>query len=43
MRFGHFFYPNHFETDPEAEAIDHCLYEAELVEELGWDAIWIAE
>ena len=43
MKFGRFFYPNDFERTREAEAIDEVLYEAELVEELGWDAVWLAE
>ena len=43
MRFGHFFYPMCLDRDDETAAIENCLYEAELVEELGWDAVWIAE
>ena len=43
MRFGHFFYPMNFDASRDYEAIEKCLQEAELVEQLGFDAIWIAE
>ena len=43
MRFGHFFYPMKFDDSRDEEAIQECLAEAELVEALGFDAIWIAE
>ena len=43
MRFGHFFYPMNFDASRDSQVIDECLYEAELVEELGLDAIWLAE
>lgn len=43
MRFGHFFYPNNFNPSRDYEVIEDCLHEAELVEQLGFDAIWIAE
>ena len=43
MRFGHFFYPMKFDDSHDEAAIQECLAEAELVEELGFDAIWIAE
>ena len=43
MRFGHFFYPMNFDPSRDYKAIEECLAEAELVEELGFDAIWIAE
>ena len=43
MRFGHFFYPMNFDPSRDYEAIEECLHEAELVEQLGFDAIWIAE
>ena len=43
MRFGHFFYPMNFDASRDCEAIDNCLAEAELVEQLGFDAIWISE
>ncbi len=43
MRFGHFFYPMKFDDGGDAEAIRECLEEAELVEALGFDAIWFAE
>ncbi len=43
MRFGHFFYPMKFDDSCDEEAIQECLAEAELVEALGFDAIWIAE
>ena len=43
MRFGHFFYPMIFDDSNDAAAIDECMFEAELVEELGFDAIWFAE
>ena len=43
MRFGHFFYPMKFDDSRDDLAIQECLEEAELVEGLGLDAIWIAE
>ncbi len=43
MRFGHFFYPMKFDDSRDDQAIQECLNEAELIEELGFDAIWIAE
>ena len=43
MRFGHFFYPMKFDDSHDEEAIQECLSEAELVEQLGFDAIWLAE
>jgi alkanesulfonate monooxygenase SsuD/methylene tetrahydromethanopterin reductase-like flavin-dependent oxidoreductase (luciferase family) len=43
MRFGHFFYPMNFDPSRDCQAIEECLQEAELVEALGYDAIWIAE
>ena len=43
MRFGHFFYPMKFDDSRDDQAIHECLEEAELVEELGFDAIWLAE
>ena len=43
MRFGHFFYPMVFDDSNDSAAIDQCMFEAELVEELGFDAIWFAE
>ena len=43
MRFGHFFYPMKFDDSNDEQAIQECLAEAELVEALGFDAIWIAE
>ena len=43
MRFGHFFYPMNLDPSGDAQAIEDCLYEAGLVEELGLDAIWFAE
>ena len=43
MRFGHFYYPMKFDDSRDTQAIEECLAEAELVEELGFDAIWLAE
>ena len=43
MRFGHFFYPMKFDDSRDDQEIQDCLREAELVEELGLDAIWFAE
>ena len=43
MRFGHFFYPMKFDDSQDAREIQDCLDEALLVEELGFDAIWLAE
>ena len=43
MRFGHFFYPMKFDDSHDEEEIQQCLAEAELVEELGFDAISLAE
>ena len=41
MRFGHFFYPMKFDDSRDDLEIQHCLEEAELVEALGFDAIWL--
>lgn len=43
MRFGHFFYPMNPDPSRDYHAITDCLAEAELVEHLGFDAIWISE
>ena len=43
MRFGHFFYPMNFDPARDYQVITDCLAEAELVEHLGLDAIWMAE
>ena len=43
MRFGHFFYPMRFDDSDDHRAIQDCLDEALLAEELGYDAIWLAE
>ncbi|PCJ73656.1 MAG: hypothetical protein COA56_14115 [Dehalococcoidia bacterium] len=43
MRFGHFFYPMKFDDSRDGQEIQACLDEAQLVEELGMDAIWFAE
>lgn len=43
MRFGHFFYPMKFDDARDEQEIQDCLTEAQLVEELGMDAIWFAE
>ena len=43
MRFGHFFYPMKFDDSNDRQAIQECLEEAVLAEELGYDAIWLAE
>lgn len=43
MRFGHFLYPMKFDDSSDSQAIDDCVFEAELAEELGFDAIWMAE
>ena len=43
MRFGHFFYPMNFDQSKDYQGIENCLIEAELVEQLGFDAIWISE
>ena len=43
MRFGHFFYPMNFDPTRDYQVITDCLAEAELVEHLGLDAIWMAE
>lgn len=43
MRFGHFFYPMKFDDAQDGQEIQDCLMEAQLVEELGMDAIWFAE
>ncbi|MDA0265021.1 MAG: LLM class flavin-dependent oxidoreductase [Chloroflexi bacterium] len=43
MRFGHFFYPMKFDDSRDEQEILACLDEAQLVEELGMDAIWFAE
>ncbi len=43
MRFGHFFYPMNLDPSQDYHAIEDCILEAELVEQLGFDAIWISE
>ena len=43
MRFGHFFYPMRFDDSNDYQAIHECLDEAILAEELGYNAIWLAE
>lgn len=43
MHFGHFFYPMRFDDSDDRQAIQDCLDEALLAEELGYDAIWLAE
>ena len=43
MRFGHFFYPMRFDDSSDYQAIHECLDEAILAEELGYNAIWLAE
>ena len=43
MRFGHFFYPMRFDDSDDHQAIQDCLDEALLAEELGYDAVWLAE
>ena len=43
MRFGHFFYPMRFDDSNDEQAIQECLDEAVLAEDLGYDAIWLAE
>ena len=43
MRFGHFFYPMKFDDTRDGQEIQNCLDEAELIEDLGMDAIWFAE
>jgi alkanesulfonate monooxygenase SsuD/methylene tetrahydromethanopterin reductase-like flavin-dependent oxidoreductase (luciferase family) len=43
MRFGHFFYPMNFDPARDYQVITDCLAEAALVEQLGLDAIWMAE
>ena len=42
MRLGHFFIPWRA-VPPAAWVITDCLAEAELVEQLGLDSIWMAE
>jgi hypothetical protein len=43
MRFDHFFYLMHLDASRNDQALADCLAEAELVEHLGFDAIWISE
>jgi alkanesulfonate monooxygenase SsuD/methylene tetrahydromethanopterin reductase-like flavin-dependent oxidoreductase (luciferase family) len=43
VSFGHFFYPMNLDASRDYQAIADCLAEAELVEQLGFDAIWISE
>ncbi len=43
MRFGHFLYPMNLDPSRDYEAIEECLAEAELVEQLGFDAVWLSE
>ncbi len=41
MGFGHPFYPLNFDPSRDCDAIEECLLEPELAEQLGFDAIWI--
>ena len=43
MRFGQFFYPTSLDPRQDGRIIEDCLFEAELAEELGLDAVWMAE
>ena len=43
MRFGNLVYPVSFDDAQDSQVIEDSLYEAELVEELGLDAIWLTE
>ena len=43
MRFGHLLYPMSYDPARDSQVIDDCLREAELVEELGLDAVWLTE
>ena len=43
MKFGHFFYPMNPDPSRDSSLIDECLLEAELVERLGLEAIWLSE
>ena len=43
MRFGHFFYPMKFDDTSDGQEIEDCLYEAQLIEELGLHAICFYE
>ena len=43
MKFGHFFLPVSLDPSDDFRLIDDCLLEAEMVEELGWDAVWLSE
>ena len=43
MRFGQLFYPVSFDDSQDSRIIDDILDEAQLVEELGLDAIWLTE
>ena len=43
MKFGHFFLPVSLDPSDDFRLIDDCLHEAEMVEELGWDAVWLSE
>ena len=43
MRFGHFYVPMSLDPAYDLQHIDDCLYEAELAENLGLDAIWLSE
>ena len=43
MRFGHLFLPMSLDPSNDLQAIDDCLYEAELAEELGLEAVWLTE
>lgn len=43
MKFGHFLYHVSFDPKRDAQGISDALAEAELAEELGYDAIWFSE
>lgn len=43
MRFRHFSLPVSLDPADDFRLIDDCLHEAEMVEELCWDSIWLSE
>jgi alkanesulfonate monooxygenase SsuD/methylene tetrahydromethanopterin reductase-like flavin-dependent oxidoreductase (luciferase family) len=43
MKFGNFLFPHSPTPDSDHEAVTDALREAELTEELGFDAVWLGE
>ena len=43
MKFGNFLFPESRTPESDFSVIDDALKEARLCDELGYDAVWLAE